>query len=430
MAQEDQEEKIKQKILFRSRDLKVLQADTTSPYSCKEDWEDILPEEGADIDELFNNLGMCDFQKPSSIQGAMIPLATKMDKNRKFQSGLAQAQNGSGKTLAFVLTSILRCNTNNCVQVIILVPTYELALQTADYFDRLAPKTLKYTLITSTIGINFSALGQIIIATPGCLFSQYKHITNLDKLKVFIIDECDEVVENRSYHKELLEFSDAIRSSQFLLFSATLKESLKEYLNNYLPQPRFEITLPHEKVMNKTNEHFFIRTKDSNSKIEILSKIFQFLMENQTFIFVNSKSMVRRLQDILKKNYNLDSEFVSSDLKKEERKEKIQRFREEKIRVLITTDVLARGVDIPSAKCVINFDLPVVKQDGRTYIPNIETYLHRQGRCGRFGKNGKVISFVNTEADNQLIKILTEEYGASFIELTPEQAGRLLVKSS
>ena len=425
MAQDDPEEQIKQKLLFRSHDLKVIQANTDSPYSCKEEWEDILPED--DTDELFNNLGRYNFEKPSSIQGSMIPLATKKDKNGKHQSGLAQAQNGSGKTLAFVLTTLLRCDTKNNVQVIILVPTYELALQTADYFDKLAPKSLKYTLITSTVGINFSSLGQIIIATPGCLFSQYSHIPNLDKLKTFIIDECDDVIENRSYHKELLDFSSAIKTSQFLLFSATLKPSLQEYLNIYLPQPRFEITLPHEKVMNRTNEHFFIRTKDSTSKIEILSKIFTFLMDNQTFIFVNSKSMVKKLQAILKTQYHLESEFVSSDLMKEERKDRIKKFREEKIRVLITTDVLARGVDIPSAKCVINFDLPVVKQDSK-YVPNIETYLHRQGRCGRFGKNGKVISFVSTEADNQLITTLTGEYGAEFIELTPEQAGRLLVK--
>lgn len=417
--EEDPQKKLEEALLFRETEINV----KGGPYICDKTFEDLLLPDDLDEDlfdgrqEIYDKLIENGFSRPSSIQGASIPLITTKDKKGGYKSILAQAQNGSGKTLAFILAAIMRCQMGNQLQCIIIEPTAELVYQTSEYFDKLKPDWFKYTAVTQNNDIDWRGLGQAVIITPNVLCLNYKNIPNLGKLKMLIIDECDDITDNTSFHEDLIKLSEFLKSNniQFLLFSATIKDSLREYQKKFLTDDDVEITLPTTKIMNTTNQHFYINCSNTQEKIDFIEKIFDFLQNYQTFIFVKTRKMAGELESILKrKNYSVVRITGGSEnFTKEQRKEILDKFRAQKIKVLITTDLLARGIDVPTAKVVINFEMP--------FKGNIETYLHRQGRVGRFGKNGKVISLITDEEGRNVIKTLRDEYNAEFIEIKKDQ---------
>jgi ATP-dependent RNA helicase DDX19/DBP5 len=399
---EEEERKIKEALLFRSE---VIIDGKDSPYKSELSFEElIIPEDDPkelihEHMEIYDKLIDKGFENPSTIQGLAIPLIVK-PVNGEYRSLVAQAQNGSGKTLAFVLATLLRVKKGKRIQCIIIVPTVELVIQTGEYFEILKPDWFKFTPVTSNYDIDFYDLGQVAIFTPGILFQNYKAIPGIKELKMFVIDECDEVVQNKSYNRQLIDFSETVKDAQFLLFSATTKPELDKYKERFLKN-KTEISLPIKKVMNKTNQHFSIQVKNNGEKLDIIEKIFDYLVNNQTFIFVNTKDDVRKMIKILK-NKDFSVEAVTGDNRKEDRIRIVKDFKDQRIKVLITTDLLARGIDIPTAKVVINYDVP--------YEYNIETYLHRQGRVGRFGRNGKVITLLVKEEDKKFMERIVKEY--------------------
>lgn len=405
-------------LLFRPADLNVIQADKKSPYSSPKEWTDLFDYD--EYSDLYDKLVQNNFRQPSSIQGTSIELANKDKENP--QSILAQAQNGSGKTLAFIVNSLLRVNKDNRnVQIIILVPNFELVIQTYKYFEQLAPDDIKYSKIVNRTGIDYHNLGQIVVSSPGNLFAIYKHIPSIDDLKVFVCDECDDVIANNSYHEDLLGFADKVKNAQFLLYSATLTDAVDKFINKYKPDI-LKILLPQTSVINKTNKHYIIDCT-KRPKIDIIANIFEYLYKYQTFIFLETKRDVAAIQKELESR-KLKCDKYTGELNKEEREEVITKFRKQEIKVLITTDILARGVDIPTAKIVINYDMPITVLD-RQKIPNYENYLHRQGRVGRFGREGIIFNLAANASDRNFLDKIQKDYltpsDIKMSSITPEK---------
>ncbi|EAY10397.1 DEAD/DEAH box helicase family protein [Trichomonas vaginalis G3] len=410
-------DEFEKQLFFRPHDLKVIQADKTSPYSAPQEWEDLFDYDT--YSDLHQKLIDHNFEKPSSIQASSISIATKED----HPSILAQAQNGSGKTLAFVVNALLRVDRNmDKVQIVILVPTQELVDQTEEYFEKLAPEGVTYTKIDK-YGISIDEIGHIVIASPGLFFNTAAVVPQLRDIDVFVIDECDEVITNKIYHEDLEKYAGQIKNAQFLLYSATLVDKLNEFINKFRPDIQ-KIILPQKNVINRTNKHFYIYCKEGTNKIDAIRIMFAYLYQFQTFIFFNTKDYLQRVQKQLEA-LKLECDWCSGKRTKEERREVVKKFREQKIKVLLTTNLLARGIDIPTCKVVINFDMP--RKENR--LPDYESYLHRQGRCGRFGKEGKVFNIITNKDDLEMIEYIKKTYSIEITEISPQDVQRFFEKN-
>ncbi|EAY11470.1 Helicase conserved C-terminal domain containing protein [Trichomonas vaginalis G3] len=408
---------LEMQLFFRPHDLKVIQSDKTSPYSAPQDWEDLFDYDT--YSDLHQKLIDNNFEKPSSIQASSIQIANGED----HPSILGQAQNGSGKTLAFVVNSLLRVDRNSSkVQVVILVPNMELVDQTEEYFQKLAPEGVTYTKIDKN-GADIDHLGQIVVTSPGLFFNAANAIPQLKDIDVFVVDECDEVITNKIYHEDLIKYAGEIKNAQFLLYSATLVDKLNDFINTFRPNMQ-RIILPQKNVINRTNKHFFIDCRKGMDKIDAINIMFQYLFQFQTFIFFNTRKYLQKVQKQLEA-LKLECDWCSGDRTKDERRDVVKKFREQKIKVLLTTNLLARGIDIPSCKVVINFDMPR-KERGE---PDYESYLHRQGRCGRFGKEGKVFNLIRDDEDMKMIEYIKKTYSVEITQITPQDVQKFAEKN-
>lgn len=410
----------------KDRTLEEIQAETRGNiYSSDIDFEDIpiIKDKHDIIDALYSN----QFDYPSKIQGeALQKILTP-----PFKSFIGQSQNGTGKTLTFVLAMLARVDPNwNQLQCICLVGNCILANQIyTDYFAKfLEYYPVKVQCLFKNPPVKFNVCtewpAQIVISTPQ-YFDNHIDEFDLSGVQVFVIDEADESLENPIF----IPVFDAIFSRltkdnlQILLFSASITDRVYQFMNTYT-KDYDKILVDKGKLFTPTNDHFFINVK-FNERIDVLIKIFNYVESNHAIIFVQKKEDCVELQSALKdKGYSV--EYINGTLSPKAKDKKIKDFINNKFNVLITTNLAARGIDVPACKLVINFDMPsklkeTTAEGKHIFEPDIESYLHRQGRTGRFGKYGKVINFVTCQLNRDLIKILQKyPYDLKFKEILIE----------
>lgn len=371
-------------------------------------FEDMGGDEGLKEDLLLGIISF-GYLEPSRIQSYAIPQIIKK------RDILAQSQSGTGKTGAFIISALQLIDENiNAPQAIILSPTVELATQTyivgKSLSIRMPNVKFSFTVGGSDTSINIRELGgvhqgksdekaaQIIIATPGRLIHILKEYPHLfEQIKLLIIDECDELLSG-SFKEEIKRILEELSENvQICLFSATLNNDVVVLANVILNKP-VQILIKKEKMTLEGIKQTYIEIQNPEDKIKVLIDMLQTIQVQQFIVYVNTKKNADILKTFLENDYNVLT--INSSMSKYDRADIIRKFKQGGYKCLISTDLLSRGIDIQQLSLVINYDLP--RQN------NIESYIHRIGRTGRYGKSGLAINLVTKyEKDVQNLISLT-----------------------
>ena len=346
------------------------------------------------------------FEKPSLIQHKAIPVLISG------KDIIAQAQSGTGKTGAFSIGSLNNVDEEvKDTQIIILSPTRELAHQTFTVIKELS----SYTGISlcKVVGGTSVQEGihdlrknpQVIIGTPGRVLDmiQKNHIFT-EKIKTFIIDEADEMLSQGFQELIYSLFKFIPKTTQVGLFSATFPDELVELSNNFMNNPE-QILVNKESLTLEGISQYYINVKHNNWKYDVLTDIYNTINIAQCIIYINSKNKLEEIYNELHKD-NFPVGMIHGNLMTNERESIMNKFRQGEIRILLSTDLLSRGIDVQQLSLVINYDLPMEK----------ETYIHRIGRSGRYGRKGVAINFV-TDRDMFNLTELQEFYNTKIDEM-------------
>jgi len=362
--------------------------------------------------ELERAITDCGFEHPSTVQHECIPAALLG------QDLLCQAKSGMGKTAVFVLSVLqqLDKDESGAVTCLVLCHCKELAYQIKHEFDRFKKyspgieATVMYggTPVQEDRKMLSTNPPQILIGTPGrILHMAEEKVLKLDKLKFFVLDECDQVLENitmRSAIQSIFKLSS--RNKQVMMFSATLSEDVRSVCKRFMHNPTEIYINDGSKLTLHGLQQYYVNLpeKAKNRKLVDLLDALDF---NQVVIFVKSTLRARALNKLLISE-NFPSICTYGRMPTAERMEIYRKFKEFRARLLVSTDLLGRGVDFERVNVVINYDMP----------ENEDDYLHRVGRAGRFGTKGLAISFVS--ADEAQDKETLEKVRAKFVVPLPE----------
>ena len=354
------------------------------------------------------------FEKPSIIQHKAIPI---------INSGkdiIAQAQSGTGKTGAFSIGVLNNIDFSlNETQVIILSPTRELSSQIFNVVTELSSYTdLKLCKVVGGTNIRESIYElrknpHIIIGTPGRVLDMLsKHHIYTSKLKSIVIDEADETLSQGFQEIIYNIFGYLPKKAQVCLFSATFPEQLFELAEKIMNNPE-KILVNKEELTLEGISQYYINVKTHNWKYDVLTDIYNSINITQCIIYINSKNRLFEIYTALnEQGYPVG--MIHGGLNKDERNLTMEQFRSGEIRIILSTDLLARGIDIQQLSLVINYDLPIEK----------ETYIHRIGRSGRYGRKGVVINFI-TDKDMDKVNELQTYYNTK-IEVMPENIAEII----
>ncbi|KAH9535072.1 hypothetical protein CY35_17G035100 [Sphagnum magellanicum] len=347
------------------------------------------------------------FERPSPIQEESIPIAlTGSDI-------IARAKNGTGKTAAFSIPAIEKIDTNkNCIQVLLLVPTRELALQTSQVCKELA-KHLNIQIMVTTGGTglrdDIMRLYQpvhLLVGTPGRVLDlANKGVCNLRECAMLVMDEADKLLspEFQPLVEQLIGYLP--KNRQILLYSATFPVTVKSFKDRFLRKP-YVINLMDELTLKGITQYYaFV---EERQKVHCLNTLFSKLQINQSIIFCNSVNRVELLaKKITEVGYSCF--YIHAKMLQSHRNRVFHDFRNGACRNLVCSDLFTRGIDIQAVNVVINFDFP----------KNSETYLHRVGRSGRFGHLGLAVNLITYEDRFNLYRI-EQELGTEIKSIPPQ----------
>ncbi|XP_044767236.1 ATP-dependent RNA helicase DDX19A isoform X3 [Neomonachus schauinslandi] len=328
------------------------------------------------------------------------------------QNLIAQSQSGTGKTAAFVLAMLSRVEpAERYPQCLCLSPTYELALQTGKVIEQMGKFHPELKLAYAVRG-NKLERGQkisehIVIGTPGTVLDWCAKLKFIDpkKIKVFVLDEADVMIATQGHQDQSIRIQRMLpRNCQMLLFSATFEDSVWKFAQKVVPDPNI-IKLKREEETLDTIKQYYVLCNNRDEKFQALCNLYGAITIAQAMIFCHTRKTASWLAAELSKEGHQVA-LLSGEMMVEQRAAVIERFREGKEKVLVTTNVCARGIDVEQVSVVINFDLPVDK-DGN---PDNETYLHRIGRTGRFGKRGLAVNMVDSKHSMNILNRIQEHF--------------------
>jgi ATP-dependent RNA helicase DeaD len=355
---------------------------------------------------LLQTLAELDYQNPTDIQAAMIPLL--------IQGGdaIGQAQTGTGKTAAYALPMLQNLEPGaGRVQGLVLAPTRELAIQVVQSFNSYGSKQGVRTLAVyggQAYHHQLSSLRRgvdIVVGTPGRLQDLIKRkALDISRVSCVVLDEADEMLSMGFAEdiQAILEFTPDDRQTAF--FSATLPANIKRLADKYMSKPHFcAIKRKQLTVAAIEQRHYLVNEPD---KVDVLCGLFEVEDVTSTLVFARTKAATGQLANDLTRR-GFPAEALNGDLSQDSRLRVLGRFRAKKVKILVATDVAARGLDIDDISHVINYDLP----------GDPEVFVHRTGRTGRAGKEGIAITLVTQREYWQLRRI--EKYTKQNIPRCP-----------
>lgn len=343
------------------------------------------------------------YEKPSPIQSkGIIPVINGND-------CIIQSQSGTGKTATFSISALelIDSKIDSC-QVIILNPTREIADQTLNVIKNLGTY-LEYK-IAGVIGgkKNEDNLhsAQLIIATPGRIYDVLNRgYINMKTLKLIILDEVDQIL-NKGFKEQIVKIFEYIPlNTQVSIYSATIPSDILELSNKFMKNPK-KILLKKENLTLEGISQFYVLFNGEQEKYYSLLELFDTLSMGQTIIYCISKKKVIWLNEkLLENGYPISQ--IHGDLLQGDRDNIMKKFRKNETRILVTTDLLSRGIDVQQVSLVINFDIPKFK----------DSYIHRIGRTGRYGRKGCAINFICGEDDIKNLNEIENFYNTKINEL-------------
>jgi len=338
--------------------------------------------------EITASLREMNVNTPTKIQAEAIPSILAG------QDILASSQTGSGKTLAYLLP-IISLTLKSGGRTLILTPTRELAMQVSDIVNKMAKKTKVFGV--SIVGgqsffkqnVRLKSNPAIIVGTPGRMIDHLNRGTiKLGDFRYLVLDEMDSMLDMGMKKQVDQLFQKMSKQTQVLMFSATVPGHILEISRQYLKNPKRIIigsaTKPAPEVEQK-----FLKIAQGSKYTELNNQLTA--KEGTAIVFVTTKRSADRLTDKLIRNGH-KADVIHGGLNQNKRSNVLAGFRAEKTRILVATDIAARGLDVTHIKYVFNYDLPMAAED----------YLHRIGRTGRAGAKGEAISFVSPEENGRL----------------------------
>jgi superfamily II DNA/RNA helicase len=356
------------------------------------------------------------FEKPSPIQSVSImPLV-------KGRDVLGQAQSGTGKTGAFGIALLSHINPAvKKTQALVMAHTHELADQIATVIRALS-QYMDIKVVLAVGGLprhqnvrDIRAGAHVVVGTPGRVFDLASSgDLHFKDLKAFVLDEADEMLRDR--------FADQVseivklglpETCRIAFFSATMPEEVRELADKILTDP-VRVTLKIAGVKLDGIKQYYVQLDDEKWKLDAFSDIFESLTISQSIVFVNTKERADRLHQVLTERGFPVSVIYGEPMTQADRKRRMDEFRKGMTRVLIATNLLARGIDVQQVEVVFNFDIPSFEDK--------ENYIHRIGRCGRFGRKGTAISFL-TPAEKDVMDQIASHYSFVPLALPQDLAG-------
>jgi translation initiation factor 4A len=370
-------------------------------YPVVDSFDDLDLQEG-----LLRGIYSYGFEKPSAIQQRAIrPVIDGRDT-------IGQAQSGTGKTATFVVGALQRIDySHKACQALILAPTRELAnqifkvvLALGDYLKVRCHACIGGTAVRDDID-KLREGQHVIVGTPGRVFDMLsKRNLNIDNLLTFVLDEADEML-SRGFKDQIYDiFKTLPPNVQVCLFSATMPPEILDMTSKFM-RDAVRIHVKKDELTLEGIRQFYVAIEKEDWKLDTLCDLYETLTITQAIIYCNTRRKVDYLADQMgKRDFTIST--MHADMDQKERDLVMREFRSGSSRVLISTDLLARGIDVQQVSLVINFDLP----------PNMENYLHRIGRSGRFGRKGVAINFV-TNNDVRSMKDIEKYYHTQIEEM-------------
>ncbi|KAJ3415991.1 RNA helicase [Chytridiales sp. JEL 0842] len=357
-------------------------------------------------EDLLRGIYAYNFEKPSAIQQRAIgPIV-------KGRDVIAQAQSGTGKTATFSI-SILQCinTTSRETQALVLSPTRELATQIqsvilalGDYMNVQCHACIGGTSIGEDIRkLDFGQ--HVVSGTPGRVFDMIQRKSlRTQHIKMLVLDEADEML-NQGFKEQIYDIYRYLPpGTQVVLLSATLPHDVLELTTKFMTDP-VRVLVKRDELTLEGIKQFFVAVEKEEWKFDTLCDLYDTLTITQAVIFCNTRNKVDRLTEQMREA-NFTVSAMHGEMPQKERDAIMQEFRQGSSRVLITTDVWARGIDVQQVSLVINYDLPLHR----------ENYIHRIGRSGRFGRKGVAINFVKNE-DVKILRDIEQYYSTQIDEM-------------
>jgi translation initiation factor 4A len=357
-------------------------------------------------EELQRGIYAYGFEKPSSIQQrAIMPCIEGRDV-------IAQAQSGTGKTATFAISILQNLDAAKLsCQALVLAPTRELAQQIqkviialGDYMDVQCHACIGGTNVRADLA-KLEQGQHIVVGTPGRVHDMInRKALDARYIKIFVLDEADEML-SRGFKDQIYDVFRKLPSSiQVVLLSATMPMDVLEVTKRFMRDP-IRILVKKEELTLEGIKQFYIQVEKEEWKLDTLCDLYETLTITQAVIFVNTR---RKVDWLTEKMHGRDFTVSSmhGDMDQKDREIIMKEFRSGSSRVLISTDLLARGIDVQQVSLVINYDLPA----------NRENYIHRIGRGGRFGRKGVAINFLTRE-DERALKDIEQFYNTQVDEM-------------
>jgi translation initiation factor 4A len=357
-------------------------------------------------EELLRGIYSYGFEKPSAIQQrAIIPCIRGRDV-------IAQAQSGTGKTATFSIAILQKIDTaNRDCQALILAPTRELASQIqkvvlalGDYMQAKCHACIGGTNVREDMR-KLEAGSHVVVGTPGRVHDMIsRKVLRTTNIKLFVLDEADEML-SRGFKDQIQDVFRMLPTDvQVILLSATMPIEVLEVSKCFMRKP-VQILVKKEELTLEGIKQFYVNVKQEQWKLGTLCDLYDTLSITQCVIFCNTRRKVDQLTtEMTERNFVVSA--MHGDMEQRERDVIMRQFRTGSSRVLITTDLLARGIDVQQVSLVINYDIPTVR----------ENYIHRIGRGGRFGRKGVAINFI-TDADKRLLQDIEKHYNTTIEEM-------------
>jgi len=356
---------------------------------------------------LLRGIYALGFETPSPIQQqSILPIVQGKDV-------LAQAQSGTGKTGAFAISTIQRCSDEELTpQAIILAPTRELASQINSVVQSLCRQTkFKTQLLVGGTSVDRDMRDmrencpQIFVGCPGRVldFLQRGALDNTH-LRMIVLDEADEILSQgfRDQLQRIFQFMS--EATQVVMFSATIPPELHDVVDKIMRDP-VKILVKNELMTLEGISQFYISFPSEHDKLAALKDLYESISVSQSIIYCNSVRRVVELYDAMRQD-NFPVCCIHSDMERDHRSQAYQEFKSGKYRVLISSNVTARGIDVQQVSIVVNYDIPTC----------VHSYLHRIGRSGRWGRKGVGINFV-TKYDIDKMRAIEKHYATEIKEM-------------
>tara|TARA_R110002074_G_scaffold172558_2_gene335120 strand:+ start:252 stop:1397 length:1146 start_codon:yes stop_codon:yes gene_type:complete len=363
-------------------------------------------------ESLLRGIYTYGFEVPSNIQKkSIIPVISKRDI-------IAQSQSGTGKTASFIIgmtQTLINSNDYTINQALVLAPTRELAIQ----INNVTSELVKFTSFKNDLFIGGTSNSQkidnqITIGTPGRIYDlMNRNILPRRNIKIIILDEADEML-SRGFKEQIYSILTLLsKDTQKILFSATMPQDIIQLTDEFMKNP-LKILIPKENLTLEGIRQFYVAMEKEEHKIDTLCDIYKVIKVTQCIIYTNSKRKTETISQLLNEE-GFPVNYIHGGLEQSDRKKIMEDFRSGQIKILITTDILSRGIDIQQVSLVINFDLPKEK----------ETYIHRIGRSGRFGRKGTVINFISVY-DITSLKSIEQFYNTTILQLPQDVASVII----